>query len=209
MARTLGTGSRLRGVPGSGTRAPSFNPTPPPLAGQSSEGSAFWVQRWRMGKIRQMGRSRGDRAEAAGRRRWRNRRKRGQKKAKKKRGIDRGMTLPSPTHPRLVRNPDHHIVLLSPGRGVEGLGVLTMATATLPPSLLGSTSTLWGRPNLTQAYFVEVSLSHRSGHLQPGVLPHWEVLPFGFSLSRSLGRAEPMSNMHQTGSQNTKRCSTL
>lgn len=55
MARTPGMGSRLSEVLGSRPRAPSFSPTPPPLAGQSSERSPFWV--WRagtMGKIRQM-----------------------------------------------------------------------------------------------------------------------------------------------------------
>lgn len=55
MARTPGPGSRLSEVLGSRPRAPSFSPTPPPLAGQSSERSPFWV--WRagaMGTIRQM-----------------------------------------------------------------------------------------------------------------------------------------------------------
>lgn len=83
MAWTPGIGSRLNEVLGSRPRAPSFSPTPPSLAGQSSERSPFWV--WRagiMGKIRQTERNRGDQAGAAETKYWRNQRKRGPKETK-------------------------------------------------------------------------------------------------------------------------------
>lgn len=77
MARSPGIGSRLGEVPGSGTRAPSLRPTPPPLAGQSSERnasgctkSAPWETGWK-------GQGRGGREKVR-----RNQRPRGQKEAR-------------------------------------------------------------------------------------------------------------------------------
>lgn len=135
MARTPGTGSRLSKVPGSGTRAPSSSPSPPPLAGQWSDRCAFWVQRAdTMGKTRQVGRNRG------GREGWQG--GRGSEETKRTRDIDRRMTLLRPTCPRTAIMCSW--VWAQSGR-LWGLG----PGCRIPPSFpLGS-------PNLTQAHILE------------------------------------------------------
>lgn len=189
MARTPGTGSRLSEILGSRPRAPSFSPTPPPPAGQSSERSPFWV--WRAGA---MGNGK---AGAAERKYWRNQRNRDPKRIKTTKGIDRGLTLRSATCPQFQYGPQSsHTALLSLGHNVDGVGVLTMATTTLPPSLLGSTlSDLWSSPNLTQIYFLEVPFSPHSRSRAFGI---FHSFPLGSSCHFLL-QFEPLSggqNVH-------------
>ena len=159
MAWTPGTGSRLREVLGSGTRAPSFRPTPPPPAGQWGERSAFWYERRHHGKDKANGQEQRG-AGRGGREVLQKPEKEGSEEARKTRGIDRGLTPSRPSQPQFQRG--SRAAILSLSHRVEGFRVLTMAPTSLPPSLLGSASILWGSPNLTRTYFGEVSLSPRS-----------------------------------------------
>lgn len=164
-----------------------------------------------MGKIRQIGRSRGDQAGAAGRCWWNQRGVR-RKPGGKKGALTEGCPYPVPPSPVPVWTPEQPYCppesrsqcgrFGGPDHGYHNPPSFTFMKYLYPLGFTQSTS----------AYFLEVSLSATqvTYHLGPFPPSHWEVLtPDCFSLSLSPGRLEPTSNMCQTGPQNAKQCSTL
>lgn len=85
----------------------TFSPTPPPLAGQSSERSTFWVQRWHRAKDKANGKEQRGPGRGSREKILEESEKEGSEGSQEKRGgIDRRLTLPSPTHPRPVWTPE-------------------------------------------------------------------------------------------------------
>lgn len=154
MARTPGTGSRLRQLPGSkpGPRASARPHHHCQLVSGAKEVCAGY-ESWHHGKEQADGKEQ----RGAGRGGWQvleEPEKEGSEGSQKNQG-HQWRADPVQAHPSLAP-------VWTPGSLPEsewkGLGY-QVATTSLLPSLSEGTSTLWGSPNWTQTYFLEVSLS--------------------------------------------------